>query len=199
MEVTNKGSKAGGYLTNVVGKSFENKTNNEHFLLLIGFQKKEINGNHSLDSKHPKYGYYLEKKYRDKTIVYVLQTGFKIYMKEHYNIDMFRCPDEAYIITYKKRKCIDIKIIEKKAQNVDGSVETKLWAGNSLKREYEMVLGDKFKVEYAYTLSSYLENKLESDDYKYYILSQILNESNIKIFYGDSDNYISQINDWIGT
>jgi hypothetical protein len=191
MELINKGSKAGGYLTNVVGKYFENKTNNEHFLLLIGFQKKEIN-----DAKH---GYYLEKKYRDKTIIYVLQTGFKIYMKEHYNIDMFRCPDEAYIITYKRKKPINVKIIEKKAQNVDGSVETKLWAGNSLKREYEMVLGDKFSVDYAYTLSSYLENKLKSDDYKYYILTQILNESNINIFYGEADNYISEINDWIGT
>jgi len=120
-------------------------------------------------------------------------------MKKKYNIEMFRCPDEAYIITYKRRKYISIKIIEKKAQNVDGSVETKLWAGNSLKREYMIKLGDMFKVDYAYTLSSYLENKMKSGEEKYTILNKILNEDNINVFYGDSDDYIANINNWVET
>ena len=52
-------------------------------------------------------------------------------MKYKYNISMFRCPDEAYIIEYKNGK-IQVKILEKKEQNVEGSVETKLWAGVAL-------------------------------------------------------------------
>ena len=32
--------------------------------------------------------------------------------------------------------------VEKKEQKVDGSVETKLWSGASLKREYELVSPD---------------------------------------------------------
>ena len=66
-------------------------------------------------------------------------------MKHKYNIKIFRCPDEAYIIEYNTGK-IEIKILEKKTQNVSGSVETKLWASPSLKREYQLLLGDKFNI-----------------------------------------------------
>jgi hypothetical protein len=38
-------------------------------------------------------------------------------MKQNYDINLFRCPDEAYIIEYKNGKKI-IKILEKKEQNV---------------------------------------------------------------------------------
>jgi hypothetical protein len=187
----NKGTGAGGSMTNFNGKSFEAKTDNETNLINIGFVKNILN-----DTKN---GYYLKKDYKDKSIVYVSQSGLKTYMKEVYDIDMFRCPDEAYIITYKRRKYIMIKIIEKKAQNVDGSVETKLWAGNSLKREYMIKLGELFKVEYAYTLSSYLENKMKSNEEKYTILNKILIEDGINVFYGDSPDYINNINNWVGT
>jgi len=187
----NKGTGAGGSMTNISGKSFEAKTDIEDNLLNLGFVKTTLNDT--------KCGYYLKKDYKDKSIVYVSQSGLKTYMKWKYDIDMFRCPDEAYIITYKRRKHVVIKILEKKAQNGSGSVETKLWAGNSLKREYMLVLGDMFKVEYAFTLSSYLENKMKSNHEKYNILYQILNEDSINVFYGDSPDYINTINNWIGT
>jgi len=60
-------------------------------------------------------------------------------------------------------------------------------------------LGDMFKVEYAYTISTYLENKLKSNEEKYIILNHILNEDKINVFYGDSPDYINNINNWIGT
>jgi len=56
-----------------------------------------------------------------------------MYMKNKYNIELFRCPDEAYIIEYTSGRKV-IKILEKKEQNVEGSVETKLWSGPSLKK-----------------------------------------------------------------
>lgn len=159
----NKGTGAGGANTNLYGKSFENKTNNQTRLLDIGYIK------HSF-TKTPKYLYdfYLlntfdeENEETKKKIIFVLQNGFKTYMKHKYNIDIFRCPDEAYIIETRYKTII--KILEKKRQNVEGSVETKLWSGPSLKREYELVLGDKFEVHYGFCVSDFLKKKLTSTE-----------------------------------
>ena len=79
-------------------------------------------------------------------------------MKNKYNIELFRCPDEAYIIEYYNGKKI-IKILEKKEQNIEGSIETKLWSGPSLKREYELVLGNNFIIEYGFCVNDFF-NKI---------------------------------------
>jgi len=138
--IINKGTGAGGANTNYYGKQFEEKTNNQDRLLEMGYIKN------SYTNKPKKmYDYYLSKTFEDKKIVFVLQNGLKTYMKKIHNIELFRCPDEAYIIEYTSGRKV-IKILEKKEQNVDGSVETKLWAGSALKREYELVLGSEFEV-----------------------------------------------------
>ncbi len=149
----NKGTCAGGSNTNYYGKKFEEKTNNQQRLLEMGYTKNSF-------TKKPKkqYDYYLSKIFEDKTIVFVLQNGLKMYMKNKYNIDLFRCPDEAYIIEYKHGRKV-IKILEKKEQNVDGSVETKLWSGPSLKKEYEIVLGPEFEVFYGFCVNEFLKKK----------------------------------------
>ena len=188
MNKLNKGTGAGGKNTNIFGKIFEDKTNNESRLLKNKFIKHTIN--------NTKYGYYLSKKIRNTEIIFVLQNGLKTYMKETYNIDIFRCPDEAYII--KKKNETIIKILEKKEQYVDGSVETKLWSGPSLKREYELSINrTDFKIYYAFSLSAYLKDKLNSNLKKYIILNKILDESNINVFYGDDTDYFKHIDDWI--
>lgn len=182
----NKGSGAGGANTNFYGKKFEEKTNNQLRLL---------------DDKYTKYiltkkAYYLSKLFEDKIIIFVLQNGLKLYMKNKYNIDLFRYPDEAYIIEYNDGKKI-IKILEKKEQNVEGSVETKLWSGPSLKGEYELVLGNEFEVHYAFCVSNFLKKKIISTEKKYTILKTILNEHNIDILFGDDDNYFETLDIWI--
>jgi hypothetical protein len=108
---------------------------------------------------------------------------------------LFRCPDEAYIIEYNSGRKV-IKILEKKEQNVEGSVETKLWAGPSLKREYELVLGADFEVFYGFSISDYLKMKLTSNEKKYTILNAILNENNIPVLFGDDDNYFETLDKW---
>jgi len=184
--IKNKGVGGGGYKTNLNGKNFELKTNNENILLENGYKKTFLN----------KYNYYLEKKLEDKSIVFVVQSNFKIFMKNKYNIDLFRYPDEAYIIeSVNGNKTV--KIIEKKNQNTNGSVETKLWSGPSLKREYELVLGDKFQVEYSFCLNTFLQSKVNSNTKKYSILKTILAEHNISILYGDEANYFEDANIWI--
>jgi hypothetical protein len=106
--IINNGTGAGGSNTNYYGKIFEEKTNNESKLLEQGYIKKSF-----LNNSKNIYDYYLEKEFEDKIIIFVLQYGLKKYIKNKYNIDLFRCPDEAYIIEYKNGNKI-IKILEKK-------------------------------------------------------------------------------------
>jgi hypothetical protein len=187
----NKGIGAGGANTNYYGKKFEDDTNNEIRLLENGYIKN------SITSKRKNiYDYCLSKTFEDKTITYLLQNGLKIYMKQNYDINLFRCPDEAYIIEYKNGKKI-IKILEKKEQNVEGSVETKLWSGPALKREYELVLNDLFEVHYSFCVNNFLKNKITSSDQKYVILNKILDEYNIPILFGEDADYFESIDKWI--
>jgi hypothetical protein len=188
--LTNKGTGAGGSNTNYYGKKFEEKTNNENRLLEQGFIKNNF-------TKKPKkiYDYFLSKSFEDKTITFVLQNGLKMYMKNKYNIELFRCPDEAYIIEYNNGRKV-IKILEKKEQNVEGSVETKLWSGPSLKREYELVLGNDFEICYGFCVSDFLKNKLISSEKKYIILNTILSENNIALLFGDDENYFETFDYW---
>jgi hypothetical protein len=189
-QIVNKGTGAGGSKTNLTGKKFEDKTNNQSRLLEMGYSKNCTKKNET----------YLSKTFEDKTVVFVLQNGLKTYMKKNYNIDtLFRCPDEAYIIEYSSGRKV-IKILEKKEQNVEGSVETKLWAGHSLKREYEIVLemeGFAFEVEYGFCVNEFLKNKLTSDNLKYTILNRIFKEDNIAVLFGDDDNYFATLDVWI--
>jgi len=189
--IINKGTGAGGSNTNYYGKKFEDKTNNQIRLLEMGYVKNSF-------TKKPKteYDYYLSKTFEDKTIVFVLQNGLKMYMKNKYNVELFRCPDEAYIIEYHTGKKI-IKILEKKEQNVNGSVETKLWSGPSLRREYELVLGDEFEVYYGFCVSAFLMKKLTSNEKKYIILNTIFNENDIDVLFGDNDNYFETLDKWL--
>lgn len=189
--IINKGTGAGGANTNYYGKKFEEKTNNQQRLLEMGYTKNSF-------TKKPKkeYDYYLSKSIDDKTIVFVLQNGLKMYMKNKYNIELFRCPDEAYIIEYTSGRKV-IKILEKKEQNVEGSVETKLWSGPSLKREYELILGAEFEVYYGFCVSEFLKKKFVSNEKKYTILNTILKESNIAVLFGDDENYFETIDNWI--
>lgn len=185
--IKNKGTGAGGKNTNKNGKSFENITNIEIKLIENKYEKKIID--------KTKYGYYLYKNIDNNKIIYVSQNGLKLYIKQKFDIELFRNPDEAYIIE-KNGKYI-IKILEKKAQNVEGSVETKLWSAPSLKREYEIIMGNNFVIEYAFCLSIFLQEKINSNDKKYIILKQILKESNINIFFGEDNNYFDKIYEWI--
>ena len=76
----NKGTGAGGANTNIYGKKFEDKTNNESRLIEQGFAKTIIN-------KKTKFGYYLSKSLEDKKIIFVLQSGLKEYIYKFYNIE----------------------------------------------------------------------------------------------------------------
>ena len=89
--ITNRGKGAGGANTNHYGKIFENTTNNEDRLINEGFHKE------LLDNSKKTYNYCLVKSFEGYKKYFVLQSGLKLYMKKMHNIDLFRCPDEAYL------------------------------------------------------------------------------------------------------
>lgn len=179
--ISNKGTGAGGANTNYHGKKFENETDFLDKLISIGFKKEKK--------------LHIKKFNTEDVIIFVTQSGLKGLLSKKFGIKLFRNPDEAYLI-FKDGK-YTLKILEKKEQNREGSVETKLWAGPSLKREYQIVCGDEIQVEYAFCLSPFLKNKMLSGKEKYNILSQILKENNIDVFFGKDEDYFDKLNHWI--
>ena len=203
---------AGGKNTNVFGKRFEFKTNNKERLLSKGFIKKVFDKNVKVVDKNVKNVKVVDKNVKvfdtcsylsninileNRNIEFVLHTGLKKYMKHKYDIELFRFPDEAYIIKDKLCKKTIVKILEKKEQHVEGSMETKLWSGPSLKREYEIILGPGFEVHYGFCVSAFLKQKLESDIPKYMILRQILRENHIEVLFGDDEDYFEKLDEWV--
>jgi hypothetical protein len=183
-KLKNKGTGAGGINTNINGKNFEKNTNVEEKLLNENYDRLIIKKNNN-----SKYNYYLTKNYDDRKIIYLTQNGFKLYMNEIYNIkDIFKCPDEAYIIEYNNGKKV-LKILEKKTQNVEGSVEEKLFAGSFIRELYSEMLENKFEIEYSFCVNKFLQNKLTSDNKKYILMNQLMKKHNISILFGNDDNY----------
>lgn len=183
----NKGTGAGGSKTNLLGKKFEDNTCNEARLREIGY--KSI----ALSKKH----YYLKKKDENGTEHFFMKQGvLKMFMKEHHNIELCRWPDECYLTVYKDGKKT-LKILEKKEQRVDGSVENKLWGSVAFKREYEIILGEDFTVEYGLCVNDFLKKRVVSEKQKYVTLLKILAEVNIDVLYGDDDDYFDKLDKWI--
>ena len=211
-KIINKGTGAGGANTNKTGKPFEENTNYLHFCTIktptlsavmseqggadCAFQMR--NGvKQMFDRGFVSHKHGVTKTFEDKTVVIVSQRNLANYAKDKYGIgDIYRCPDEAYIIEYASGKKV-IKILEKKMQNVDGSVETKLLAGPSLKREYELMFGPDFEIQYGLCVSEFLQKKITSETKKYNNLQQILAENNIPILFGNDANYFETLELWI--
>jgi hypothetical protein len=178
----NRGTGAGGANTNIKGKTFEEKTSFEPYMLENGFIRHENT---------------LVKKDEHATITYVSQGNLKKIMKEKYEKSLFRNPDEAYIIEYTNGTKPTILILEKKAQNVAGSVDTKLLAGPLFREEYEIALNYEFSIEYAFCVSSFLQNYIQSDKEKWIIFNKLMTNHNIPILFGDDSNYFESVNSWI--
>jgi hypothetical protein len=73
-QIINKGTGAGGSKTNLTGKKFEDKTNNQSRLLEMGY----IENNYTKSKKSNKYDFYLSKTFEDKTVVFVLHNGLLV-------------------------------------------------------------------------------------------------------------------------
>jgi hypothetical protein len=194
--IINRGTGAGGAITNKNGLCFEEKTSIEKILTEKGYSKIIMN------DKNKKCYYY---KYNDiennQDIIYFTKNGFKMYFREKFNICTYKEPDEGFLII--KNNNYHLKILEKKNQNVSGSVEEKLKTGNFTRKEYELMINNqdnqdnKFKVSFAFCVSKFLQDKFESKNIKYENIKKIMKEEKTELFYGDSDDYHDKLYKWI--
>jgi len=192
-ETPNKGTGAGGANTNLNGIAFEKKTDNESRLLVNGFIHKSIP-----KKEKTVYGYYLEKVDGNKTIHFMKQNGLKYYMSHFYQKKLFREVDEAYIVIDNVTRHITVKILEKKNQNGSGSVEDKLLHGHYFKFvEYPRCLGENFQVEYAFCISTFLQNLYMSDHIKWKINRESNEKNKIPVLFGDDEDYYAKLDEWI--
>jgi hypothetical protein len=193
--LVNRGTGAGGANTNKSGKTFEQKTENESRLLAAGFIKKPI-----VEKNKAKFNYFLERAVSPtSSIVYLTQGALKLYFKSVFSVEMHRCPDEAYL--FRQGDKYLLKILEKKNQNVAGSVDTKLMAGNGFIRDYKKCLkgcAESFDVQYAFCISDFLKQDYVSDCQKFKNLREILEEDGIAVLFGDDEDYYDHLDAWIG-
>jgi len=204
--VTKKGH-GGGKNTNREGKGFEALTDNIPHLIEQGFELETWN-------KTSKHGFTYSKIFYNgleeggaveniqlggKRIYYLCQGGFKAYMEKEYGLIYPRNPDEAYLILYADGRKV-LKILEKKAQSVEGSADTKLMAANAFREEYLFFSEGQFEVEYAFCLSDFFKEKFESTakkNRKYLFLRQLLKREGIEVFYGEDADYFERLGQWI--
>jgi hypothetical protein len=187
--IINKGTGAGGANTNVTGKSFEQKTENETRLLASGFIRKPIPG-----YEKTIYGYYLIKETSPtESVVYLTQGGLKAYFGHFFKKELYRHPDEAYL--FRNGDQYTLKILEKKNQNVSGSVDTKLLAGPGFIKLYEKELGEGFAVTYAFCISSFMKKNYVSK--KNDSLREVNEEYGIAVLFGDDPDYYETLDAWL--
>jgi hypothetical protein len=177
------------------GKKFEDSTDfAKHLVEVLGFTK----------TMHTKKGFSIDFSLGDTKITYVSSHGFARYMTAEFDCEMFRKPDEAYIIkplsdlsdkSLNGSPKVHIKILEKKEQKTRGSAETKLWACPSLKQEYEIILGNDFIVHYGLCVGKFY--KQNANLKRYQILNEIIRKNDIGVLYGCEDDYIDQLKNWI--
>ena len=147
-------------------------------------------------SNNTKFGYFLSKRFENKRVIFVSQSGLKEFIKKFYYIELFRHPDEAYIFEYSDGRRV-IKILEKKEQNVEGSVDTKLLSGPIFREEYVEALENKFEVKYAFCVSKFLQDKILTQDRKHLIFNKIMARHDIDILFGDDLNYFDKLDKWL--
>jgi hypothetical protein len=207
---TSKKGHGGGKNTNREGKGFEALTDNIPHLIEQGFEQDVWN-------KTSKHGFTLSKIFYSKLdngvsggavkniplggkkILYLCQGGFKAYMEREYGLNFPRNPDEAYLILYADGRKV-MKILEKKAQSVEGSADTKLMAANAFREEYLFFSEGQFEVEYAFCLSHFFKEKFDSTakkNRKYLFLRQLLKREGIEVFYGEDADYFERLGQWI--
>lgn len=181
----NRGTGAGGKNTNKNGLSFEKKTDLERFLCDKGFVKKELGKRH----------YYLFKKIKEGFYIYYATKGsFNKILDKILSKKVYKIPDEGFLI--KKGGVVSVKIIEKKNQNVQGSVFEKMYTPVYV-RDVCYKKNLSVETDYCYVVNSWLWDVLHSECLKCNDLLEYYEENNIKVFSGETADYFNSIYEWI--
>ena len=174
----NKGCSAGGKNTNFNGLSYENITN-----ITIKLESKEIK----------KFGKNINDIYHmyeiNNNIIYrLIKNGLKNFLINEYNSKCEKNlePDECFVNVKNKK----IYILEKKFQQVSGSVDEKIQTAQ-FKFEYYKELYPTFTIKYAYVLSDWFKADKYKPEMRY------LEKYNFAVFWGSDENYIKNLIKWI--
>lgn len=178
----NKGVGAGGANTNFYGKTFEQKCELESYLIDMGFSKHVMN-------KTMKYGYYLT----DGRIKYMKQSGLREYMRSNHNIERLHMfPDECLIKPNESKPTLIV--LEMKHQRVEGSCFDKIKCAPFYKYQYTELFGHLFDIEYHLVVNDFIKTKIQSNP----LLSNYLNFHGVRVFHGESDDYIQTMLNHLG-
>jgi len=102
-----------------------------------------------------------------------------------------REPDEAYII--KRNETYELKIIEKKYQTAEGSVDVKLGAAGFFLYQYQQSLSQFSNITYAFCVNDFFRQE-KYDDVRKYNKEHL----NVEMFYGEDSTYFETLDKWIG-
>lgn len=171
-------------------QAFYHFTNNVPFLYSAGFA--------TCSEQNTSTGILLKKGQQ----VYLSKEAFKPFFTGYCGITPFHSPSESYVtLPNTPEDCTVVKIVEKKADMYnDRSFEMKVWSSISLKKEYEITLGERFRIEYAICLNSMAETQFKNLNIrKSNIIHALLQENNVTLFFGEQTDYLKQLNEWTET
>lgn len=178
----------GGENTNKSGLIFEKKTCLYSLCKKHGFiDNYDINCKSKMSIKH----------ISGKELICCTKNSFKKIINTKYQKEMYREPDDAFIINNPGHNT-KIYIIEKKAQFQSGSIDEKLFAVKYYLEDYKLNFGDGFDIKYILCVSSYLWDCIEKPINKNKKFNKWKNYKNLMaspdifIINGDND-YESQI------
>lgn len=134
----------------------------------------------------------------DKIIYYATKRNFIKLLCDLMNLDkkiLYKEPDEGFII--KNKGNFTVKILEKKNQNVHGSVFEKMYTPVYVRDIcYKKHIG-MGNVEYAYCVNDWIKQLLNKGDAKYTDVMEYYKQNGIQLFFGDDDDYFDKIFNWI--
>lgn len=182
---TNKGTGAGGAATNASGLGFELQTSIIPRLEQLGYTRSKIDST--------KNGFTLSKVYESHGVIFMTQGGLKKFFT---GTDIFRNPDEAFLVIHRDGRRV-LKILEKKNQSGEGSVDSKLALGPYFVEEYQEVLGPDVQVEYAFCLCDFLKKEYTSNKKKWTTLRTINERHKIQVFFGEDPGYLDAVARWV--
>lgn len=178
MIIKNKGTGAGGARTNLNGLPYEKMTDLASEFSIV-----------SRESTH-KVVHFNADPQNDRNFIRARKNKFKKYMEPFTNHDMkwvhgSKKPDECYIDENSKT----IFVIEKKFQQIEGSICEKIQSAPCKIWNYKKIF-PQHNIVYTYTLSDWYKEHCPAE-------LEYLEEKNIPVFWGNDDDYKSQMVNYI--
>ena len=144
----------------------------------------------------------ITKTLNNNEYTYFINGGLTNYMKEKYNIELYDEPNECVLVNDNGKyhlKIIEYKDYILKNKQKDDDYDYELKTGNFKIKEYNLMFQNymNINISMCYVLSKRFEDKLNTNQYRYSIVENILKENNIKLINEYSDSIYEELQNWI--